>query len=460
VRDLRLEQPSSSVNAEATPLPAWLRAWLPSTLLLWVIGIQCGEGIATAGALGTALGVVLHVAREGAWPDRKWVMSWAPLLAFVAWGIFVTALRGQTPLTGSLARHLDWLLAPVAAAALSRIDGSARRALAVAAVGLLIVSGVAAGLQHYGMWPSEGFFESLRWTRIGFYRVYEPAPDVEGRFMAGGLLFHRLKFAHVSGLVVVAALVIGLRARGAPRLLFLGAATLGLGAIFLFTYTRAAFAAVLVAIAVALVLEKRSRRTALILGAVVVALAVGAVMSQPEFRARLLSSAGSKGSGQRAHLLAAGWSAVRAHPIAGTGIGGFKVGQLASADAPPEVRSHLGKSHNQFLTTAAETGIPGLVLWLLALGSLVRRMRPSEPLGAVGLSAMAFFLVLSLVHDPLFHAEVSLAFALTFGLAVGAADAGRSASTGNGAQRRLRKRPGRSEVIAPPSSTTLPFTTT
>jgi O-antigen ligase len=459
VRDLRLEQPSSSLNAEATPLPAWLRAWLPSTLVLWVIGIQCGEGIAAAGALGTTLGLALHAVREGTWPDRKWGMSWAPLLAFVAWGILVTALRGPTPLTGSLARHLDWLLAPVAAAALSRIHLSARRAVAVAAVGLLFVSCVAAGLQHYGVWPSEGFFESLRWTRIAFYRVYEPAPDVEGRFMAGGLLFHRLKFAHVSGLVVIAALVVGLRARSAPRLLFLGAATLGLGAIFLFTYTRAAFAAVLVAIAVALVLEKRSRRTALILGAVVIALAVGAVMSQPEFRARLLSSAGSKGSGQRAYLLAAGWSAVRAHPIAGTGIGRFKVGQLASADAPPEVRSHLGKSHNQFLTTAAETGIPGLVLLLLALGSLVRRMRPSEPLGAVGLSAMAFFLVLSLVHDPLFHAEVSLAFALTFGLAVGA-DAGRSASPGNGAQRRLRKRPGRSEVIAPPSSTTLPFTTT
>jgi hypothetical protein len=45
-------------------------------------------------------------------------------------------------------------------------------------------------------------------------------------------------------------------------------------------------------------------------------------------------------------------------------------------------------------------------------------MHPGETLGALGLSAMAFFLVLSLVHDPLFHAEVSMAFALTFGLAV------------------------------------------
>jgi O-antigen ligase len=114
----------------------------------------------------------------------------------------------------------------------------------------------------------------------------------------------------------------------------LSAATVGLSAIFLFTYTRAAFVAVLAGVGVALALEKRSRRTALILTALVSCLAAGAVLLQPEFRARLLSSTGAAGNGERAELLAAGWHAVRTHPILGTGIGYFQVGQFASSRAP------------------------------------------------------------------------------------------------------------------------------
>jgi hypothetical protein len=170
-----------------------------------VVGTQCGEGIAAAGALGTALGLLAHAARTGSWPNRHGVTTWAPLLSFVAWGLLVTAVRGPATLTGSLARHLDWLLVPVAASALSRLDERARRVLAVVALAVLVASSAVAGLQHYGLWPAEEFFQSLQRTRITFHRVYEQAPGVEGRFMGGGMLFHRLKFAHVSGLVVLAA---------------------------------------------------------------------------------------------------------------------------------------------------------------------------------------------------------------------------------------------------------------
>ena len=38
------------------------------------------------------------------------------------------------------------------------------------------------------------------WAKVPYARVYEPVPNAEGRFMGGGLAFHRLKFAEVTAL--------------------------------------------------------------------------------------------------------------------------------------------------------------------------------------------------------------------------------------------------------------------
>src|SRR5262249_57638826 len=92
-------------------------------------------------------------------------------------------------------------------------------------------------------------------TRIPFWRVYEPVAQADGRFMAGGLLFHRLKFAHVGGLAVLASCVLGLAARGALRALGLACALIGFVSVLEFPYARAASVALLVALSVALILS-------------------------------------------------------------------------------------------------------------------------------------------------------------------------------------------------------------
>ena len=70
----------------------------------------------------------------------------------------------------------------------------------------------------------------------------------------------------------------------------------------------------------------------------------------------------------------------------------------------------------------AEAGIPSAILYLGLLAWCWRRVRPAAPLGAAGRASVLFLALLSLLHDPLFHAEVSMAVVLALGLAQGATE--------------------------------------
>jgi O-antigen ligase len=317
-----------------------------------------------------------------------------------------------------VARLLDWVAVPAAAWALGRVGPRGARSLLWLAGGALLASCLAAGLQHFGLWPQPETLSALLHFKVSLYRVYEAIPGTEGRFMGGGLLFHRLKFAHVSALVVLVLLAFGLRAHGRQRLWALCAATAGLGAVLAFPYARAASVALLLSCVAVAVLGSPRRRLALVLGALLMTSAASFVMLRPSLRARFASSLTTEGSGGRLALLQAGVSALRTYPVAGTGAGRFRVGTWASADAPAVVREHPGKAHNQLLSLAAELGLPGLAFFLLLLASLIQRMRPSTPAGVAGLSALLFFLLLSLSHDPLFHAPFSMALVLVLGAGV------------------------------------------
>jgi O-antigen ligase len=171
-----------------------------------------------------------------------------------------------------------------------------------------------------------------------------------------------------------------------------------------------------------LLLERRHRRLALGVGGAAVVALLAVLALHDSFRERLLSSTTGRGSGDRHELIAAGLSAVRSHPLVGTGLGHFRVGEWARPEAPLSVREHRGKAHNLFLSTAAEMGSVGLALLLVLLGWLVRRTFTSAATaasGAAGLATVALYVLLGLVHDPLFHAEVSLAFVLAMGVALG-----------------------------------------
>lgn len=387
-------------------------------LALWAAGVQLAEAVASAGALLALAGALGDALARGAFKDWKAVeLGWRPLFALLGWGLLWQPLFSWSLPTGfGAARLLDHLGVPVAAWAAARVAPRALARVGVLAGAVLLVSCLAAGLQHFGVWPAREAFTALEWTRQPFERVYEPAPGAEGRFLAGGLLFHRLRFAHVTALGALLALAVALRATGRARLFAGLVAAVGLGSVAVFPGARAAFVAAVFAGAVLVLLFAGSKKAAaLSVGAL--ALASAALLAaSPALRSRLLESASLKGSGDRAGLVRAGVAAIEAHPLVGVGAGRFRAADWAPEDTSHFAREHGGKSHNILLTAAAELGLPGALLlawWLLFLG---RRFWRAGGDARAGLAVLALLLALGVLHDPLFHAEVSLAFALGLGL--------------------------------------------
>ncbi|HLL55443.1 MAG TPA: O-antigen ligase family protein, partial [Myxococcaceae bacterium] len=333
-------------------------------------------------------------------------------------------LGGRPPTPTGAARLLDWVGVPLVACALPLLDGRRKRALAWSAGAVFLLSCAMAGLQHFGIWPAEETMARLAWTRIPYQRVYETVPGDGTRFMAGGLLFHRLKFANIGGLCVLWALGLGLRARGTARVAGVMVAVVGFLSELVFPYARAASVALLASAGALLLLQLRHRLHAVAVGAALALVAAGTVAASPSLRQRFLSSNTGEGSGDRPYFLAAGVNAVKAHPLAGFGPGRFRPALFAPPGSPDHVLEHRGKSHNQFLSLAAEIGLPGVALFVLLLGWLWRRLRASAAAEA-GRACLIFFVLVSLLHDPLYHAESSLAVVFALGLALGA---GRSAS--------------------------------
>jgi O-antigen ligase len=433
--------------------------WLACFLALWAVGAQLNEAVALLGAIGAAvaLGWALlprrrseaRLPEEGpltgprlmerrgdarpepggrsallgwspAAPDRRWTATALGLLAaFVGWSATGSLLEGHAPSGTGLARLAHWLLLPVAALGVAQVEPHRRRWIAWAAGVTLVLSSLVAGLQHFGIWPGPELTAQLPERWVPFYRVYEPAPGTEGRFMAGGLLFHRLKFAHVGGLAVLAMLSVGQLTRGRTRTLAWLAAAIGVVAIVLFPVARAATAALLGACAVWGLLTIRRRAVAL--GAIVMlglatALVVG--LNAP-LRARFTSSLTGEGGGERAALWRTGVAALRQAPVGGVGAGRFRAKDLARPEDPQPVREHTGKAHNQLLSIGAESGAVGAALFLAAIVSLAVAYRRMGQRGTLGLTSLAYFALLSPVHDPLFHPEFSLALMLCLGAAPG-----------------------------------------
>lgn len=417
-------------------------------LALWAVGVQVNEGLASAGALLTTFAAALDAGLSGAFARPAAVLrSWWPLGALLGWSLLLAPLLAQAAPSGSgAARLIDNLGVPAAAWAAFRLGARRLAPVGAAAGAVLLASCALAALQHLGVWPERAWFGWLEWTRVPFDRVYEPAPGAPGRFLAGGLLFHRLRFAHVTALFALLALAVALRAYGPGRRFAGAVALVGLASVAVFPGARAAFVAALLAGALLAVLLAPSKKAALArAGAVALA---GAVLfaASPALRARLFASVSREGSGDRAGLLRAGAAAVAAHPLAGIGPGRFRAADWAPADASALAREHGGKTHNLLLTAAAETGVPGALLmasWLFFLArGYWRRGREAR----AGLAVLALLLLLGVLHDPLFHAEVSLAFALALGLCWGqarevepAAGAGTQASPGAGAPAAARR---------------------
>ncbi len=391
--------------------PVMLR-WRFGALVLWAVGVQVHEVLATAG-LALLTVASLPELRERAARASLWREGW-PVFAFVAWALLAPLLGGALPRGEGVARWVDWLTIPLVAAAAARLSARQWGVLAGAAFGTLVLSSVVAGLQHVGAWPAEATFAPLSWTGISFFRVYEQVPG-EARYMAGGLLFHRLKFGHVSGLVVVAALAAARHLGGRWRVAALAAASVGFVAVWLFPYARMAAVAMTVGAGVAVVLASGSPRRALMGVALMGLVGLGAIAAIAPLRARFASALTDQGSGQRTQHLQAGLEAVRQHPLVGVGAGQFTPAKFGDEAMAEHVRANPGKAHNQFVSIAAEAGVPGGLGFLALLAWLAARAW-RRALGPLAVGALALFATLSLAHDPLFQAPVSMALVLALGL--------------------------------------------
>jgi putative inorganic carbon (HCO3(-)) transporter len=221
-----------------------------------------------------------------------------------------------------------------------------------------------------------------------FYRVnsvfYDPS--IYGRFLV---------------LAILASLVIVLFRRGDPLWQIAAALTIVITwAGLLPSFSQSSFLALLVAVGVAVMVAWR-RKSLFLIGAAAVLL-VGATLASPSVRHKASLSHVTSG---RSTLVSKGVKVALHHPVIGVGIGGFR---RAYADL-----AHLkGKepkaaaSHTTPVTVAAETGFPGLLLFLaLVLTALrVAFRRIGNDFDGAARLAFGLALVAILVHCIFYNA--------------------------------------------------------
>jgi putative inorganic carbon (hco3(-)) transporter len=176
----------------------------------------------------------------------------------------------------------------------------------------------------------------------------------------------------------------------------------------LISFSQSSFAALLVVVAGAAFLFWRWR--ALIVIAVAAAVLAGIAVAQPKVRHQLQQHTVhglNEASSGRASLVAVGIRIAEANPARGVGVGGFKRAYAK--------RTHLkGKepktaaSHNTPVTVAAETGAPGILLYLWLLVAVFRQaFRRRTSLALIGGIGVAAILCHSLFYNAFFEDPIT-----------------------------------------------------
>jgi O-antigen ligase len=293
------------------------------------------------------------------------------------------------------------------------------------------VSCLFAVCQYFGVWPAQEKIEGLRRiTHLHFEHAYEEPRGIPGRFYGVGLVFHRLKFAHVGALLTVFVAYGAFRAKGVWSWLGFVLVALSIVTITQFALVRSASASLVVVLALVWALLQQRPGRAFLLGSLGAVMVMGLLALQPQVRMRFAASIDPKSHGDRPELWAAGWRAWKTSPVVGIGYDQFHPGKFPSDEMPDHIQKHGGKAHNQFLTIAAEAGVPGALLFIAMLLWFARRLLRNRVAGAAGLGALAFFVLLSALHDPLFHAQFSMGFVLALGVSLAMVERGDETTEG------------------------------
>ena len=338
---------------------------------------------------GAALALAWRALRGTAVPRVPLVLA-VPASAFLALTA-VSLLWSRDPRAGTL--QLLFFLFPfavlLATVARAPLESWTPRALAVTVVAL----GTAFAL--VGIWQA--------WTRRVFF-----APDVEvanayNRFFRVTSLFKDPSLYGRYLVLAIALLLVALwLGRARPATVGLLVAVLWIG--LFFSYSQSSLATLFVVVlAAALAAGSRLSRTAaaamaavcLVLGAAAVAVTVRGES------ARVATSA-------RSSLVTDTFEVFTRHPGIGVGVGGHALAARDEAGGASAVRRNV--SHTTPLTVAAETGVVGLLTYLLFLGGaaaailVLRRVDEPFALG-IGLVFLAL-LVHSLFYSGFFEDPV------------------------------------------------------
>ena len=234
-----------------------------------------------------------------------------------------------------------------------------------------------------------------------FYRVnsvfYDPS--IYGRFLV---------------VAILAGLVVCIYRRGDPLWRVAAALTIGITwAGLLPSFSQSSFVSLIAAVVVAALAVWRRAGVPLVAAAVV--LVIAAVIVSPAVRRKASLSHITSG---RSTLVTTGAKLAYHHPLIGVGVGGFKRGYAELADLKGK-EPKAAASHTTPVTVAAETGVPGLVLFLWLVGAALwtafRRLQAGFDGAArlaVGLALLAILVHCifynSLFEDPTFWGLLAL----------------------------------------------------
>ena len=174
-------------------------------------------------------------------------------------------------------------------------------------------------------------------------------PSIYGRFLV------------VAILAALTVILLRVARRWEPALAVL-IAVLWVG--LFFSYSQSSFVALVAGVLIAAALAWRSKPTAVVAAALLLAVPVAA---EPPGA----TAASRDSTGGRSTLVRNGIEIALDHPLIGVGIGGFQQAYAEKLDLKTR-RPPAAASHTTPVTVAAETGFPGLVLlaWLVAAAAL------------------------------------------------------------------------------------------
>jgi O-antigen ligase len=382
----------------------------------WAAAFWLSEGLLQAVADVSLVASAVLVLRGASLPPRA--------LPPVCTALTLAAWQAVSPL---LARALWAPGLPPAALWLHCLDTAALTAAALLGAqvvrwtwpAVLLVAGgllslALSAVQHLVRWS----IPIPRVLRLPVARVHETFGG-EDLYAAGGFFFHRLRLAHASVAALGPAVATALRP-AATRIRALGAAlaVACIGCIVL-AYARAALLTALLLVGLAGVVVTRSARVRTAVGALLLVLGVAALMS-PGWHARLGAATENFVGGERALARGAGWDLVHQHPWLGVGFGNYRAAALARASVTGITDQLSRDAHSIALTVWAETGVPGLLLWVLLhaalLRALLQRAREGNTVALGAALSWIGYQTLGIAHYLPFHPSVALGFALIWGV--------------------------------------------